>query len=649
MSDDNEIKTYWFGDDDSETWDTRARSIDVAVRMFRAAVLYPEEYVRKEDILEKEYRSGLSEHNRERRSGYEITVKDGAQIEVRVGKSGCYYRDAELVTTILWDDPNDLGFRPDYSRAALPGEVADMSDASALVKLETDIQAESRHQLRKRMDQLAEVRRQLEIQKRELMAQADVLRLELNTRLKQIWRIELYAGSEEVVVQLREGNNSPEGVPLQIRQGLLYMDEEYAITEWNKTGDVDQFDYENVEDFDNWLLADERNLNSVIPEEKGMVAIRIRRHDKEYGEPKDISEALRNAQKNEWNRNTYFLIRNGGNLYRIWADIVIWPRLFPRATELEEIGSKTYFGKDSDEVVKDQFEHYFSGLLVLQGLIDRSAILQPMPEGVDVLRGVGMEGNVELIRDDEVNQLPEDIDIPDWHTYKESLSEAVQVGSRVLVMADFEPLHPDSGYKSRFLRWYQNPPPPPSQGELYVIETELEKREGRWGPSWTIKYLPDQVVYDSSWGSTDWEGHQRTRRESIKLYKSEVIDFDAINPDMIDRIINERQYRRHYARTFRPMMRAAHFKREEEKLEEPLITMVIHNLGLDPHDEALRVQAREVVRWWKMKTKLRRAVSEDDAKALRMVTKELKSRLESQPKPQAKSRRKVVARPGKNG
>ncbi len=54
----------------------------------------------------------------------------------------------------------------------------------------------------------------------------------------------------------------------------------------------------------------------------------------------------------------------------------------------------------------------------------------------------------------------------------------------------------------------------------------------------------------------------------------------------------------------------------------PFVELVLRRAGFDPRDPSNDGEAqrcRRLVRWWKLKTKVGRALSEDEPKALRMV------------------------------
>jgi hypothetical protein len=153
---------------------------------------------------------------------------------------------------------------------------------------------------------------------------------------KVIDNIELYLGIHEDVVQIQSGNRASVDTKLTLHQRILYMDEEVGIA----TGGG--LDWRDIDDFDEWLLQD-THLDLIIPEKKAVVILKVRRKDKYYSDNPFDNSAL-----NENNRRTYFLIRNGDCIYRIYANIHIYPRLFPKRKELQDIqNSDSYWVKRS--------------------------------------------------------------------------------------------------------------------------------------------------------------------------------------------------------------------------------------------------------------------------------------------------------------
>lgn len=151
-----------------------------------------------------------------------------------------------------------------------------------------------------------------------------------------IWSLNLYLGIGEEVIQLRDGERCPASDMVRIRQKLLFMDEECAVAA-EKGG----IDFQKIEEFDRWVIA-KNHIDQLLPEKKGVVALRVRREEKDYGDPWVTAHA------NKENMKTYFLIRNGECIWRVYATIKTGEVLFPRSVqEMIDLCAKLGY-KDSE-------------------------------------------------------------------------------------------------------------------------------------------------------------------------------------------------------------------------------------------------------------------------------------------------------------
>ena len=116
--------------------------------------------------------------------------------------------------------------------------------------------------------------------------------------------MELYVGLKESVKHIKEGKPAPADTPITIRQLLLYMDEE-TLFDYKSGG----MDFKSLDHFDKWVVK-AKNLNRILPEQRGVVAMQIRRGEKDYGEANSLLEAWNQYLDNAANKWTYLLIRN---------------------------------------------------------------------------------------------------------------------------------------------------------------------------------------------------------------------------------------------------------------------------------------------------------------------------------------------------
>jgi hypothetical protein len=428
---------------------------------------------------------------------------------------------------------------------------------------------------------------------------------ELDVQLKKVHKVlgvvELYLGVHEEVVQIQQGQPTTADCPIHIRQQVLFMDEEF--------GDPTDggLDFRQLKQFDKWI-CDKKNLDRFLPEEKGVVAIRVRRHDKFY-----VSNPLHNSFMNQQNHKTYLLIRNGQNIYRIWSDIVISPRLFPTKNEFEpEVrhwhdGSEYVSPFEPERIEKVEFEYKKYGLM-LQGIMHRTNIFNPIGATIDVFNAETWNNMLVFIRDDEA-LLPSDR--LSWVNWRESINKKIDIGSRVIYRAGYH--HYERGYNWMIDRVgynYQHAPSP--NNGLYVVVHGLDGSKDRG--KLRFMYNPE----DHIWRGIYDENGPRKNRIGFKFYNDEVLNYDQIDLDDIDFYINCRTERHHYLEMMPLLYRIKRERLKELEREKQFVTLIASR------NNTIEDKVWKLVEWWKYKNKWKRPVDKDDAKALRMIERKLK-------------------------
>jgi hypothetical protein len=376
------------------------------------------------------------------------------------------------------------------------------------------------------------------------------------------------------------------------------MDEEVGITENQGV------DYSNIETFDEWLISPE-NLNRLIPEEKCIVVFRVRRYDKEYYDKYD------NALKNQENHCTYFLLKNGTNVYRIWGDLIIHPRVFPNKNEMNKLYEEAESDVFKDRAVK-KFEQtlnmYKKHLLVLQGLIDRTEIFRPIKQGINLFKPETFtDEDIRLIYDGEF-LLP--TGRKSFHEWKKDINSSIDRGSRIVWIKTWEnsSTSKDNYWRDRFERYYNYSPGSPETG-IYTVEERLEKT--RLGYELKFLFLPNY-----SW---------RERKNKVgwlcSPVENEVLNYDKISLDDIEFYLNSRVDRPNYLYML-PILKYLRKKRLEEiEWEKNFVKMVVGELmkTSTETEESIEKLVWEAIDWWKYKVIWKRPITEDDEKALRMI------------------------------
>jgi len=303
-----------------------------------------------------------------------------------------------------------IGTSEEYTGTLLPSTVSADPDKykSELVKFQTETMPKIQEDIKNLSIEYGGLTKDLSM--------SDLVRFELVKKAfekvqDRIFNIEIYTGIKESIKQIAEGEPALLNEPISIRQQLLYMDEECLI-DFDKGG----MDFESLNDFDKWVAKPE-NLSRILPEQKAIVGFRVRRNSKEYSIPRSLFDIFINIQKDLANLQTYLLIRNGKNIYRIASQVDFSPRLIPRK---DEIGEKQFLEYDhwdrkkepklitpdnvkyDDHVEKmDEIIRQYNCIFILiQGLLDRAFVFHPHP-GIKLNRSEDIGKWIKCIRDEE--------------------------------------------------------------------------------------------------------------------------------------------------------------------------------------------------------------------------------------------------------
>lgn len=150
---------------------------------------------------------------------------------------------------------------------------------------------------------------------------------------QKIHTVELYAGLQEELIQVREGKPASIDTQVHLMQRRHYMDEECLI-KYEAGG----MDFNSIEAFDKWLGRTE-NFGRLLPHDRCIVAFRIRRFDKDYGVGDSLSRFIRFQGFNDANKATFLYIRNGSQLWRMETSIDFDTQLFADQDASDLLGS----------------------------------------------------------------------------------------------------------------------------------------------------------------------------------------------------------------------------------------------------------------------------------------------------------------------
>lgn len=453
-----------------------------------------------------------------------------------------------------------------------------------------------------------------------LMAQVKLLN-------EGIWTINLYLGRDEEIHTLTEGPPAPAGTPIHIRQQVLAMDEETAIDAEDGGMDV-----RSIEQFDEWITADPAHLQQVLPEARGVVAIMPRRKDRDYG------DAWANEAINAANKQTWWLIRNGDNLYRMLTDFQVGARLVPGRNEFtsifvdrwtkEPLQPGTDAWMKAEKAASQRERHFMRIALILQGLVDRTAVFHPLPvAGLSLLApGHYDEGHVVLIADDE-NQITSGR--TPFYRWLAAKNAQLTPGMRVIVNTRHSSW-PDRG-RDRY-SYDQHPRLHPRRAESPRSTTvhTIAKRTGGGDLSFTYP----RTVKEWIGSGRDQEYRVPTTPASCTLSTDDqfVLPIDLVTVAEMRDYLAARTERHAYEEMFPTLTAAIAFKEAEAAEEAPFRALLAAQIaGADSItlDEAV-VFVDKLVSWWKVGNRWNRALNgEPDAevKAARMILAEHAARV----------------------
>jgi hypothetical protein len=463
-------------------------------------------------------------------------------------------------------------------------------------------------------------RKQMEAAQQAARAAMAPLKKELARMAEGIWTVGLYLGVDETLVPLRGGTPAPLGTPLTVRQQVLAMDEECIIAA--EEGGIDVRD---IEAFDEWILASPANLEQVLPEQKGVVAILPSRKQRDYGNP------WMTAAMNEANKQTWFLIRNGEKLYRLLADdFNVGPRLIPRSDEFTGYFKKDKWGhaiqpgtsawSEAEERAGAKQRHYMRVALILQGLIERTDALAPLPEEFSLLTLDAYEsGQVVTISDSEKVLLSSRQPFFEWLKDRNS---KLRPGMRIVGSFSGQEFRGEN-YRDEYHKHSRLRPEtaevPPSNTVLYVEKNAKNEMVCRY-----------ERVTESVWDATMCNYRPAQQRASVMIKPSDkfIIPIDLVTIEEMEDYIGARSERGNYL-TLVPLLRSAiAAKRAEYEDEAPFRRLIADTLSLSHGLELGEAEkaATELVEWWKFANRHHRPLINDDpelvSKAMRMITAE---------------------------
>lgn len=462
-----------------------------------------------------------------------------------------------------------------------------------------------------------------------LRAQSSALQAVLKVAEEAVWTINLYLGQNEEIVRLTEGVPASAETPITIRQLVLYMDEECAVA-----AEEGGLDARNIEEFDAWLTADPAHLAQVLPEPKGMVALKPRRQRRDYG------DAWMQAAMDEANRKTYFLLRNGDNLYRMWTSYEVNEHLVPRTDEFLAFFLERRYNRETGRNEKVQLQpgsaefmkaekaaeshkrHYMRAALILQGLLDRTTVFHPLSGKFSVADQASYVpgGPLQVILDGDLLLSDGRERFAAWFA---RINGELAVGMRIVgAFGSWEHgLHQYDREKS-----YQRNERVSPHGAGYPNSNQLYTLEEKRGDGFVFYFARSNERWDNDDG---FVAYQKRASCLVQSHDQFILNFDAASVEEMRFYLSSRLDRTEYTYLFPTLKLAISLKEAEASAEAPFALLLAGQIvtAHGPDAETASALVPELIRWWKFKNRTHRALTSEDAKALRMIVAEYGQRL----------------------
>ena len=387
-------------------------------------------------------------------------------------------------------------------------------------------------------------------EERAMLARARInqVRPRLRAAARVLFAARLYAGKGVHIRWVQKGKPGPSGEPFVVQQDMRFMDEESLIN-----GLDGGAEFHDLDAFAELLQTDDGFRDRLIPDEKSIIAMRVRRNVKRRDAARDLGEAyLRQAQA-EQDMTTFLLIRNGERIAMVFSELDLKERLFPDERDNKAIfeqwnrewsdRTKVKDGElpiehvdydELDEAYREHILHYHNIMVLLQGLMDRQTGIFPdeARRGMNLLNPGDAEKALSFRY--MTNLLPENVGRFD--DYRERMRQGIVHGSRVLFCMSKHSKDEDiisfaPGACTQYAELVWSPP----------MEPVLSRAEMRGGALW------------ASIPFANYRGGRNVRVTVDPAYNEyycyrpfDVFNMDKVNPFVLDEFIHSSRERQHY-------------------------------------------------------------------------------------------------------
>ena len=421
-------------------------------------------------------------------------------------------------------------------------------------------------------------KKQIDLRSRELSAQMAKMKQQMEDMQDALQMLNLYLGTTEEVIIIADGPRASAETPITIRQRILFMDEEAMFLD--HTG----IDARTLNHFDRFLKETDL-LDKIIPEEKGIIVMRVCREERKYCS-KEV-DPFTMSELNLANSQSYWIIRNGKSIWRFWSDITPNKKLFPaQGQEIADVSTHhpqtSQYQKDIKSAIGERKIYLKCGLLI-QGIIDRTNVFAPFFPGErpQITNPASWEHKL-VLREDDNDHLLRGTKEP-LHIWWEQINHGLQAGQRILVQkTDPDDVHPKGakGYNTK---------------ELLQV-TEHSKGEFRASFERT----------DEVWDKRRENYRPARTRGSIKIdpRSKEWINYENVNVEDAKYYLNDREGRKDYLSTIPILIKILELKEEEALQEAPFRALLLTQLqAVEKIPNSAAEQLNQLVTWWKTKNK----------------------------------------------
>lgn len=446
------------------------------------------------------------------------------------------------------------------------------------------------------------------------LARTEDVRVKIDQLYKGIASLDLYVGKDVDVTEIRRGASADPEIPLSIKQSKLFMDEEVSV--WCDVGE--EFDFTDEKKFIEALAKNQSLADQIFPSQRCVICMAVRREDKDYG-ARDFGSALAAAHMNERNKAVFLLVRDGGNIFKVWSPIeshLLSGRLFPTRKEIEEIFQEKGwydFEKHSYPVEEIKFMdtrytdklshhdavslHYKRFMILLAGLDHRLELFGKFytePKGLGFISQRFMSKYMNMIADDEriALQLPGEA-TPKFSEWIKTRNEYLRSGSRVMGFWQ-NCMNQESApgvYEKE--NWRMREGPRRQYDPVEDFSIQIAFREG----SKVMVKVPVE-------GKTVIEYKERKFDASVNLsaarrdYDFGFLVLDAVKASELDYYIHNRTERVNHVHYIRLFKHAAEYLRQEEQKEKQPRAEMMRALvdgGIATGDEATEIIDKAVI------------------------------------------------------